>query len=133
MKSIHSKSNSRSEQIGIINKVPIDQTNQIVHLKGLFVSRNGTTTYYVAEKIHKPPGFYNKPCKRCGSTNTTKWGKLFNKYQRCDSCEQILGIPPNAKGLGMVTKECIGCGRVNDVKYLRRWHCEDCKVSFLEC
>lgn len=94
---------------------------------------NPPTSPHILEKYHKPPGFYKKPCKRCRSINTTKHGKLFNKYQRCDLCDQLLEIPSNVKGLGMTTKECIRCGKVNNVKYLPRWHCVDCGLSFLEC
>jgi hypothetical protein len=93
VKSIQPKSTERLEQVGIINEVPTDQTNQAMHLKGLFVTPNRTTTTYVPKQIQKPLGFYKKPCKRCRSMRTTKFGKVINVYQRCDSCEELLGIP----------------------------------------
>lgn len=129
MTSIQPKSNKRLEQVG---KVSTDQTNQVLHLKGLFVSQNRTNPH-IPDRYHKYPGFYKKPCKRCGSVLTTKHGKLLNKYQRCDSCEQLLNIPSNAKRLGMITTECLSCRKANDIKYLPRWHCTECGLSFLEC
>jgi 5-methylcytosine-specific restriction endonuclease McrA len=131
VKSIQPQSTEGSEQLGIINMVPKNQTNQVLHLKGLFVPRTRTTSY-VPEQIPKPCGFYMKPCKRCQSMNTTKSGKLVSIYQRCDSCEQRLDIPSNAKSLGMSTKDCTGCRKVNNVKYFQRWYCVDCGLKFLD-
>jgi HNH endonuclease len=129
VKAIHPKSTERSEQVGIINAVPKDQTNQVVYLKGLFVTRNKTNTF-VPIQIQKPLGFYKISCKRCRSTRTTKSGIVVNVYQRCNSCDKVLGVPSNAKSQGMSAKECTGCGKVNDVKYSQRWRCVDCRYLF---
>ena len=61
---------------------------------------------------------------------TTKCGKLINVYQRCVSCHKLLGVPSNAKSLGISTKECTSFGKVNDVRHFQRWHCVDCDLSF---
>lgn len=29
--------------------------------------------------------------------------------------------------------ECVSCGKANEIKYLPRWHCTECGLSFLEC
>jgi hypothetical protein len=125
----------RLEHTDIIKKAPSDQTP---HLKGLFITGNRTAPYIakgIPEPIDldkNPIGFYKKVCKRCRSMRTTKSGKLINVYQRCDSCEKLLGVPSTAKSQGIYFIECTGCRKVNDVKYFQRWHCVDCGMSFMQ-
>lgn len=118
LKSIQSKSTERLEEISMTNRAPSNQTYQVLHSKGLSVTGGRT---YLHEEPPKPLGFYKIPCKRCRSMRTTKCGKLINVYQRCGSCNKSLGIPTNAKRLGLSTKECTACGKINDVKYFQRW------------
>lgn len=127
LKSIESKSTERLEQLSITNRTPANQTSQVLHTKGPFVTGGRT---FLHEEPPKPLGFYRIPCKRCRSMRTTKCGKLINVYQRCDSCDKLLSIPSNAKRLGISTKECSSCGKVNDVKDFQRWRCVDCGLSF---
>ena len=111
----------------IITKDPKDQS---LYLNGLSATR-GRTNPYFNDQIPKPVGFHNKPCKRCRSLRTIKSGKQTSKYQRCESCAKVLGVPSNAKGLHMSTIECSKCGKVNYVKYLQRWQCYDCGFNFI--
>jgi len=127
LKSIQSKSTERLEQVSITNRVPTNQAYQAPHLKGLFVTGSRT---YLHENPPKPLGYYEISCKRCKSMRTTKCGKLINVYQRCVSCHKLLGVPSNAKSLGISTKECTSCGKVNDVRQFQRWRCVDCGLSF---
>lgn len=127
MKSIQPKSTEKLEQVSIINRVHTNQTYQEPHLKGLFVTGGRA---YLHEDPPKPLGYYKISCKRCKSMRTTKCGKLINVYQRCVSCDKLLGVPSNAKRLGISSKECNSCGKVNDVRHFQRWHCVDCDLSF---
>ena len=127
VKSIQPKSTEKLEQVSIINRVPTNQTYQRPHLKGLFVTGGRA---YLHKNPPKPLGYHKISCKRCKSMRTTKCGKLINVYQRCVSCHNLLGVPSNAKSLGISTKECTSCGKVNDVTHFQRWHCVDCDLSF---
>jgi hypothetical protein len=127
LKSIQPKSTERLEQVSITNRVPTNQTYQAPHLKGLFVTGSRT---YLHEDPPKPLGYYEISCKCCKSMRTTKCGKLINVYQRCVSCHKLLDVPSNAKSLGISTKECNSCGKVNDVRHFQRWRCVDCGLSF---
>jgi hypothetical protein len=101
LKPIHLKSTEHIKQMGIINKVPANQSIQSLHSKDLFVTGNSQ------------------------SMRKNKFGKL-NLYQRCTSCDNLLGIPATARRLGISNKVRTTCGNANDVKYYQRWFCLDC-------